>query len=155
MIEDLLHIAEELATRDLGRPKQASLRRSVSTAYYALFHAIADRCARTLVTWGADWETYTLAYRALDHVAAKKVFTQESGGGRFGPQVAVVASIFVRLQDARIIADYLPKPFPYNRLQVLEFVAQSRFASKIVGDVAKLPTEEFRPLASQLIFKKR
>src|ERR1700684_3228614 len=35
---DLLEQAEHLARREPKRPRQASLRRAVSAAYYALFH---------------------------------------------------------------------------------------------------------------------
>ena len=42
---DLLEQAEQLAQLDPRRPKQANLRRAVSSAYYALFH---------LLTWEAS-----------------------------------------------------------------------------------------------------
>ena len=38
--EDLLEQAKHLASRERTKPKQASLRRAVSTAYYALFHLL-------------------------------------------------------------------------------------------------------------------
>jgi hypothetical protein len=38
--EHLLEQAEHLAKRERNRPRQASLRRAVSTAYYALFHLL-------------------------------------------------------------------------------------------------------------------
>ncbi len=66
MITDLLQIASTLARLESGRPKQTSLRRAVSTSDYAVFHAIAERCAKTLAGEGSDWETYSLVYRALD-----------------------------------------------------------------------------------------
>jgi uncharacterized protein (UPF0332 family) len=40
--DDLLKQAYHLANRESGEPKQASLRRAVSTAYYALFHLLID-----------------------------------------------------------------------------------------------------------------
>ena len=40
---DLLEQARHLANREPKRPKQASLRRAVSTAYYALFHLAEHR----------------------------------------------------------------------------------------------------------------
>jgi uncharacterized protein (UPF0332 family) len=36
----LLEQAKHLANREKKRPRQASLRRAVSTAYYALFHLL-------------------------------------------------------------------------------------------------------------------
>ncbi len=43
--DDLLIQATHLATLETTRPKQASLRRAVSTAYYALFHFLIDAMA--------------------------------------------------------------------------------------------------------------
>lgn len=47
---DLVAQAETLAAWDSHRPKQASLRRAVSAAYYALFHEIVDRAVGSLVS---------------------------------------------------------------------------------------------------------
>ena len=43
MYDDLIELAEFIAKRDAGRPKQASLRRAISTAYYAVFHRACGR----------------------------------------------------------------------------------------------------------------
>ena len=40
--QDLLRQARHLATKEPRRPSQASLRRAVSAAYYALFHLLVD-----------------------------------------------------------------------------------------------------------------
>ncbi len=40
LAQDLLEQARHLANREPKRPKQASLRRAVSRAYYALFHLL-------------------------------------------------------------------------------------------------------------------
>jgi uncharacterized protein (UPF0332 family) len=40
--DDLLEQAKTLAATDPRRPRQSSLRRAVSAAYYALFHEIID-----------------------------------------------------------------------------------------------------------------
>lgn len=45
---DLLEQAEHLAKRETKKPKQASLRRAVSSAYYALFHLLVSDGARRL-----------------------------------------------------------------------------------------------------------
>jgi uncharacterized protein (UPF0332 family) len=43
---DLLEQAYHLANRERKRPKQASLRRAVSTAYYALFHLLISAAVK-------------------------------------------------------------------------------------------------------------
>ena len=40
--DDLLEQAYDLAQKEPANPKQASLRRAVSTAYYSLFHLLID-----------------------------------------------------------------------------------------------------------------
>lgn len=44
--EDLLQQAYDLASKEPENPKQTSLRRAVSTAYYALFHLLIDEGCR-------------------------------------------------------------------------------------------------------------
>lgn len=46
---DLLEQAGHLVVRDARRPRQASLRRAISTAYYSLFHLIIDDAVLLLV----------------------------------------------------------------------------------------------------------
>jgi hypothetical protein len=48
--EDLLEQAVTLATLDVRKPKQANLRRAVSSVYYAVFHLLVDESLP-----GADW----------------------------------------------------------------------------------------------------
>jgi hypothetical protein len=68
---DLLEQARHLANREPKRPKQASLRRAVSTAYYAIFHLLSIKTARN---WKRSAERPTLA-RMLDHAPMAKVCT--------------------------------------------------------------------------------
>ena len=55
------------------KPRQADLKRAISTAYYALFHAMAKDAADMLVGVGADRpdKAWTQLYRALQHGDAK------------------------------------------------------------------------------------
>jgi hypothetical protein len=153
MDRDLLDVATLLISDQPIITKQALLRRAASTAYYAVFQALASRCASTLVTYrGTDWDTYTLAYRALDHQSARKLFERSDITSAFGSDIATFASAFVNLQRARILADYVPQPFPYGRVQVAELIEQARNACHIVD---RIPTPLMRKLAAQLVFKSR
>ncbi|MGO8799133.1 MAG: hypothetical protein ACLQJL_08590 [Roseiarcus sp.] len=80
------------------------------------------------------------------------MFTQDPLGRLFGAQVARIGAIFVRLQDARITADYDPKPFRLGRDEVLELIAQAREGSELMN---KLPNDQARRLAAHLIAKRR
>jgi len=65
---ELLDQARLLAFKEPRRPKQASLRRAVSTAYYALFHFVGEQSAGTLLGAGpANREYRDLARRAIAH----------------------------------------------------------------------------------------
>src|ERR1700722_19345356 len=68
---DLLEQARHLANREPKRPKQASLRRAVSTAYYAIFHLLSIETAKN---WKRAAESSTVA-RMLDHAPMAKVCT--------------------------------------------------------------------------------
>lgn len=61
---DLLEQARHLAVRDRSRPRQANLRRAISTAYYALFHLLVDEATRALI---ADPALHPLVGRSFDH----------------------------------------------------------------------------------------
>jgi uncharacterized protein (UPF0332 family) len=68
---DLLEQARHLANREPKRPKQASLRRAVSPAYYAIFHLLSTETAKN---WKRPAERFTVA-RMLDHTPMVKVCT--------------------------------------------------------------------------------
>jgi hypothetical protein len=116
--EHLLEQAWHLAQRERTRPKQASLRRAVSTAYYALFHLLIRESARQIGP-NLSEENYNRVYRWFDHGAmyrVAKAFSEETvripnskdmlvrgnGGIQF------IAQSFVYLQELRHIADYDP-----------------------------------------------
>jgi len=46
---DLLAQAGDLLTKEKKKPKQANVRRAISTAYYALFHFVSDKVTKELV----------------------------------------------------------------------------------------------------------
>lgn len=113
---DLLELAEELAQRDPRRPKQVSLRRAVSCAYYALFHTLSTGAAKLL---SSDPYLRQVIARAPQHQEMKecclRVSTRPSGNAqpnqmrRFvnpDPAIETIASTFVSLLSKRHEADY-------------------------------------------------
>jgi hypothetical protein len=110
IVRHQLENARLLATHDKRRPRPASLRRAVSTAYYAVFQALCAMCADTLVGWSKPWEAFTPVFRALDHARAAQTLLQ--------PSLATTSELqrfgqaFRQLQEAREWADYSPEPRP-------------------------------------------
>jgi hypothetical protein len=67
--DDLLEQAYHLANREPEDPKQASLRRAVSTAYYALFHLLIEEAVGN---WGVARQRSILA-RTFEHGKMKSI----------------------------------------------------------------------------------
>lgn len=113
--EDLLEQAQFLVQREQRRPRQASLRRAVSTAYYPVFHLLSASAA-SQASPPAPVGMSVRVQRALEHGSMKEAAKRfESGNlpdhiGQLvtkplsAPLVAVARS-FVRLQDERHKAD--------------------------------------------------
>ena len=153
--DDLIEAAELLLAVNSGQPKQAMLKRAVSTAYYALFHALAHTNVDALLGWRMQspryWEIVTPVYRLIEHGAAKQAFDKLA---RVHPTEDVfikIGSAFAELQKQRMTADYDPKPsFTLSGVRELIAVAQ-----EAVGDVRSLKRDDRRLLASYLIAKRR
>ncbi len=155
MADDLLELSRELLVREAGRPKQASLRRAVSTAYYAVFHALTHECINQTVGWSfksqAYWEVVAPLYRAVDHASAKKLFVRLIGDASSTPELKQLGRSFVDLQDQRLLADYHPKP-QFARGTASQLVAQAETA---VALLRALSDDAKRLLAAQLLGKSR
>ena len=107
------HLADEPGSRDRGRPRQAWLRRAVSTAYYALFHTMARSCADALVgstRANRSLAAWRQAYRALDHGHARNQCSNETVMGKFPKEIQNFGQTFVEMQGQRHAADYDPDP---------------------------------------------
>jgi hypothetical protein len=119
---ELLAQAGMLARREPRRPKQASLRRSISASYYALFHFLIEEATRMAVGTAHNRSMLRqFAGRAFVHGKMKAVCdeftkaTPKSDALRpFWHRLAVhgnadaqtVAENFIDLQESRHDADY-------------------------------------------------
>ena len=109
--DELLQQANELVHKNQNHPTQADLRRSVSSAYYALFHLlIFEAC----LNWSNDISRPGLA-RMFDHSVMKRASRKVTDASKMpyaGEDPAVVdklrsfAGLFVQLQEQRHEADY-------------------------------------------------
>ncbi len=133
---DLLDQAEQLAQLDPRRPKQANLRRAVSSAYYALFHLLAWEAS---ALYAAEPGMAARINRTHNHGEMKKASSMiandklpkavqpPSGGYTTPPDLKSVANAFVSLQQARHEADYdLSRTF--RKQEALDFVESARQA---------------------------
>lgn len=135
--DDLIEQARTMATHDARRPRQANLRRAVSTAYYAVFHFLVDQACRSVLGTQQGQAAYRrLLGRAFDHSAMKGACRSFGGGTlpdsiqralpanfRIARETKRVAGTFVELQEARHRADYdLTQPF--TRSEALTMISE-------------------------------
>lgn len=113
---ELLEQAEILADGGTGSPTQAGLRRSVSTAYYALFHFLAGEAAERLLPFHAPGLSAAMQ-RGFEHRVMKEACRDFANGAAtpvlkplivapVEPELLDMARVFLNLQAARQSADY-------------------------------------------------
>ena len=97
--DDLLEQAYHLAHREPKHPKQASLRRAVSTAYYSVFHLLIDEAVSK---WAVERQRHILA-RTFEHGKMKAtcdgVLKTVKSGGAVPHELVTLAQSFIELQQ--------------------------------------------------------
>jgi uncharacterized protein (UPF0332 family) len=97
---ELLELAEQATVAK--SPTSAALRRSVSSAYYAVFHLLTTAATDLLVGPGASSETRTRVARSFQHTAMATVARTVQAP----TDLKTVAEAFTTLQRLRHSADY-------------------------------------------------
>lgn len=90
---------------------QTHLKRAVSTAYYAMFHAICVNAAELLPGGASDPAIATAwrqAYRGPEHTHARNQCRNTGLVALFPPEIKGFAEAFVQIQSYRNQADYNP-----------------------------------------------
>jgi hypothetical protein len=133
LADDLREQARHLAIRERRRPRQASLRRAVSAAYYSLFHLLIDEATR--VAFGGSFSRRRLRHalaRSFSHQSMVAACESFHGGALpasiaasvaplpIPPELRELAGVFVKLQEERHRADYnLAAPFVKSEVLAL------------------------------------
>jgi uncharacterized protein (UPF0332 family) len=114
--DELLELAQYLANLEPASPRQACLRRAVSTAYYALFHLLISEAT---LNWGRP-ELRSELGRVFEHGKMKNASVEKRSAlnADFGKnpapsrelviskQLHAVADTFIQVQQKRNDADY-------------------------------------------------
>src|SRR5262245_30033239 len=124
MHEDLFVQAKLLAKVDAKKPKQANLRRAISSTYYALFHYLVhEACCSQFGSQHAQAPYRHVVARAFSHTVMKAACASFGGGtlketvikglprdaaGKYvvAKPIQDLAASFVELQEKRNLADY-------------------------------------------------
>jgi hypothetical protein len=115
----LFEQANKLITIQTGPPRQVDIRRAISAAYYATFHATITAAADQFIgVTNRDASRYGLVYRSVSHAwlrdLCKEVqkptptnkFKPYAPSNGFGPNITAFAAALVELQEKRHAADY-------------------------------------------------
>lgn len=114
--DDLLELAQHLANLEPTSPRQACLRRAVSTAYYALFHLLISEAT---LNWGRSELRSELGrvfeHGKMKHASAEKRRELDAHFGKnpsrsqepvISRHLHTVADTFIQVQQKRNEADY-------------------------------------------------
>lgn len=157
--EHLLDLADEEAQApQAGAPRQANLRRAISTAYYAIFHALLRKVAEKFVA-GNQWKSRVLFYRSLEHAKTRdrcKRLGQNPlpndeqsffGVQSFPVEIRQFAIEFVNLQELRHQADYVPD----TRFSVQDARGAASAAREAIEKLGQADDEHLIPFLSYLL----
>ena len=152
--QDLIAISRLLTTTPNPdtQPLQDSLRRAVSTAYYAMFHALASSNADCLVGTPHDPLTdhaWSRIYRGLNHSAARRNLLQDRS--LFSLHVKQFADVFAQLQDQRHRADYDPNT-TFTLIQTLDRID---LAEAAIEGFMQADADERKAVAIQSLIGRR
>jgi uncharacterized protein (UPF0332 family) len=171
LANDLVATALKRAKAGPKKPRQADLRRAASTAYDALFHAIAENGANLIVSGvtSVPDKTWSQAYRMLDHGFAKNacreidaetvkpgknpadaiapVFPAPVGRDRF----KFIADTFISLQEQRHEADYKPLK-TFTRATALNAISD---AASAISELENAGRSHRLAFAVHLLMKRR
>jgi hypothetical protein len=145
-----------------GRPRQADLRRAISSAYYGVFHSTLTATADEFVGAGQRATSqYVLVYRSVDHRAlsdlctkAKKLppeWSRYAPPGGFSPELRAFASAVIELQQKRHAADYDPS----SRFKTSDASVAVGIARDALTRWRQAAVAERRAFLRLLIFKPR
>lgn len=164
--DELLKLAEELPGLDSTRPRQAVLRRAVSTAYYALYHLLVEAAVKRMYPSDSDIALRQEAARRFGHrgiqevmIAAgqtgerrKRELLETLGSENPSPELETVKEAYLTLLAARERADYDLTV----RLRKLEVHRHLRFARQALSVWSTLRlTPEGQRLSLALILHAR
>lgn len=145
---DLIATARQLVQLHEKRPRQADLRRALSTAYYSLFHGLAETAADRMIGTTPQARrsvAWNRVYRALGHNEAKKACARSCNTTN-SENLMIFTTTFPDLQDLRHQADYDPN-VRFNHSFVVARVDEAEQALTALQCLSKAEQLDFITLA--------
>lgn len=147
--------ANRLISGQTGPPRQVDIRRSISAAYYATFHATITAAVDQFVgITNRDRSRYGLVYRNVTHAwlrdLCKEVqkpvlsskFKPHAPVIGFGRDIMVFAEAMVQLQEKRHSADY-DVMVRMNKSDAILAIKTAKAALRHFGNASKIQRQAF------------
>jgi uncharacterized protein (UPF0332 family) len=162
--KELLAVAAYLQKREPKKPKQATLRRAVSTAYYAFFHLLIQESTAVFVRGQKTKELPKIFGRIFEHTEMKdvakafadnkppQIFATILQNSPVSADLQQVARTFVKAQEHRHRADYDLRAY-FSKREVLQILNDIEAAFVLWENVKTTPAATVFLLA--LFTKKR
>jgi hypothetical protein len=156
--DHLFEQADKLISPPAGRPRQVDVRRAISAAYYAIFHATVTAAVDQLIgVTNRDQSRYGLAYRSVNHAWLRDLckeiqkstlsnrFKSYSPPQGFDSSITAFAAAVVELQEKRHSADY-DVMIRMNRSDAALAIATARAALNRFSTACELQRSAFLSL---------
>ncbi len=163
MYQEFLTAARTLAAQQ--SPTQGELRRAVSSAYYAMFHALCETCANCLhraKVKNRCERAWARTYRAVNHRTAvdacKKLVNEKPNQHtrkreyNFPSKIQNFADTFITMQGHRHDADYNPSVTQYKKAQVIGHIDSAEIS---INKLITSPLKHREAFVSFILFKVR
>lgn len=127
------------------RPRQAELKRAISAAYYALFHALCISVADLWIGTNPDWrrvDAWVQSYRTLEHGKTRTACSRIQDSEKVSQLLRYVAEIFLELQRARHNADYDPYS-RFTRAEAMYYIESAELAIRHLKNAEKIDRLSF------------
>jgi hypothetical protein len=164
--QSLLDVARDLAKPTAkGAWKEARIRRSISTAYYAAFNALQHHVANAFVgklRYGTP--TFARVFRSIDHKTVRTICNRIADKGKgqtvakdlgvefLEPELISFAESFIALHEAREKADYAPSKTRLSWSHAHEMIA---YAETVVSVLENSKLDVLTAFAVLICFKER
>lgn len=124
-----------------SRPRQTELKRAVSAAYYALFHALCLYIADMWIGTKPDSRgkyAWQQAYRTFEHGKTKAACLRiKDDSKKFTLLLRYVAEIFLELLRTRHRADY-DSLSRFSRTEAMRYIEMAELAIQLLKDADKI-----------------
>jgi uncharacterized protein (UPF0332 family) len=143
MSSELISQARRLTRRTARTARQIDMKRGVSNAYYAMFHALAKVCADAVAGSGANCrpDAWLRAYRTLNHSIAK-TSCEQAKNKNFPNDIVMFAEFFAVMQQHRHDADYNPH-MNYTHAEVVAMIDDVELAIASLRRASRLEQRAF------------